>query len=214
MKCWNSSMFSHDHILFLFGNVLIEYQQLYHLSLWVCNEQEQNTCLLGHHSQFISAVVFNIWCLVAQIFLPKMKKACVYWPMRIKEHSDEELAGGGLTCSISSSLKWLSSRMTWYEPPVSLVNTVHTRISADRPITETRTFRDFRVCQTRNMIRESHFYIELKWNMYICKDLRWLHLDQFIDIGWVTCGEAAEDYQDLPACMSRHVPSHKDRQAP
>lgn len=66
-------------------------------------------------------------------------------PIRIKEHSDEELAGGGLTCSISSSLKWLSSRMTWYEPPVSLVNTVHTLTSADRPMTDTLTFRDFSV---------------------------------------------------------------------
>lgn len=26
-------------------------------------------------------------------------------PIRIKEHSEEELAGGGFTCSISSSLK-------------------------------------------------------------------------------------------------------------
>lgn len=39
-----------------------------------------------------------------------------------------------------------------------------------------------------------------------------LHLDQLIDVGWVTCGEAAEYYKDLPACMSWHVPLYKDRQ--
>lgn len=38
-----------------------------------------------------------------------------------------------------------------------------------------------------------------------------LYLDQLIDVGWVTCGEAAEDYQDLSACMSRHVPSYKEK---
>lgn len=37
-----------------------------------------------------------------------------------------------------------------------------------------------------------------------------LHLDQLVDVGWVTCGEATEDYQDLTARMSRHVPSCKD----
>lgn len=36
----------------------------------------------------------------------------VWLPMRMREHSEEELAGGGFTCSISSSLKWLSSRIT------------------------------------------------------------------------------------------------------
>lgn len=40
-----------------------------------------------------------------------------------------------------------------------------------------------------------------------------LHLDQLIDVGWITSGEAAEDDQDLPACMSRHVPSYKDRRS-
>jgi hypothetical protein len=65
--------------------------------------------------------------------------------MRIKEHSDWALAGGGLTWNMSSSLKWLSSRQTWYVPPVSRVSTVQTRTSADRPITDTRIFRDFRV---------------------------------------------------------------------
>lgn len=39
----------------------------------------------------------------------------------------------------------------------------------------------------------------------------WLHLDELIDTGWVTSGEAAEDYQDLPARMPRHVPSYKER---
>lgn len=34
---------------------------------------------------------------------------------------------------------------------------------------------------------------------------------QLVDVGWVTGGEAAEDYQELPAGVSRHVPSHKDR---
>lgn len=40
---------------------------------------------------------------------------------------------------------------------------------------------------------------------------RLLNLDQLVDVAWVTCSEAAEDYQELPACMSRHVPSNKDR---
>lgn len=40
----------------------------------------------------------------------------------------------------------------------------------------------------------------------------WLHLDQLIDVGWVTCSETTEDDQDLPARVSRHVPSHRGRQ--
>lgn len=33
-------------------------------------------------------------------------------PIRMREHSEEELAGGGFTCSINSSRKWLSSKIT------------------------------------------------------------------------------------------------------
>ena len=33
-------------------------------------------------------------------------------PMRMREHSDEVLAGGGFTCNINNSRKWHSSRMT------------------------------------------------------------------------------------------------------
>lgn len=38
-----------------------------------------------------------------------------------------------------------------------------------------------------------------------------LHLDQLVDVGRVTRGEAAEDYKDLPARVSRHVSSYKHR---
>lgn len=35
------------------------------------------------------------------------------------------------------------------------------------------------------------------------------YLNQLIDVGWVTRGEAAEDDQDFPARMPRHVPLEK-----
>lgn len=38
-----------------------------------------------------------------------------------------------------------------------------------------------------------------------------MHLNQLTDVGGVTCGEAAEDYQDLPTGVSRHVPACRDR---
>lgn len=37
-----------------------------------------------------------------------------------------------------------------------------------------------------------------------------LHLNQLVDVGRVTRGEAAEDYQDLAARVSWHVPSCRD----
>lgn len=37
------------------------------------------------------------------------------------------------------------------------------------------------------------------------------YLNQLIDVGWVTRGEAAEDYQDFPARMPRHVPLEKHK---
>lgn len=33
-----------------------------------------------------------------------------------------------------------------------------------------------------------------------------LYLNQVIDVGWITCCQTAEDYQNLFACMCWHVP--------
>lgn len=173
---------------------------------WPRAPQWPNTCTVWSNSISKSLVLSALTSFLLAVWL---KTTSIYWPMRIKEHSDEELAGGGLTCSISSSLKWLSSRITWYDPPVSLVRTVHTRTSADRPITDTRTFRDFRVWQ-RFRVSLVKIHIRGQWP---AGTTGWeSNLDQLIDVGWVTCGEATEYYKDLPAGMSWHVPLHKDRQ--
>lgn len=37
------------------------------------------------------------------------------------------------------------------------------------------------------------------------------YLNQIIDVGWITCCQTAEDYQNLSACMSWHVPKESIR---
>lgn len=59
--------------------------------------------------------------------------------------------------------------------------------------------------------KSKHRLHKWPWSAMGSRLRRLLHLDQLVDVAWVTRSQAAEDYQELPACVSRHVPSNKDR---
>lgn len=64
----------------------------------------------------------------------------------------------------------------------------------------------------RNICHTRLEYVKDLMTVLPVKTSSWkLHLDELVDVGWVTRCEAAEDYQDLSARVSWHVPSNRDR---